>query len=229
MKVVAYTRVSTDKQAEEGLGLDVQRDAIRAWAKSVGHKVVEWTSDEGVSGSNGLDERTGLLDAFSTISTGRAKGLVIYRLDRLARDLIVQEQLLAELWRMGAVVYSTSAAESGYLLDDPDDPSRRLIRQVLGAVSEYERSMIRLRLRSGRARKASTGGFAYGAPPYGYRAEHGELVEAPDEQEAVSLARSLHAEGASLRFIASELSARGHRPRRSHRWHPEVVRHLLSR
>ena len=109
MKVVAYTRVSTDKQAEEGLGLDVQRDAIRAWAKSLGHKVVDWTSDEGVSGSNGLDDRTGLFDAFNTIRTGRAKGLVIYRLDRLSRDLIVQEQLLAELWRLGAVGGSSAS------------------------------------------------------------------------------------------------------------------------
>ena len=48
---------------------------------------------------------------------------------------------------MGAEVFSTSDAEQGYLQDDPSDPSRKLIRQVLGAVAEYERAMIRLRLR----------------------------------------------------------------------------------
>jgi DNA invertase Pin-like site-specific DNA recombinase len=69
-------------------------------------------------------------------------GVVVYRLDRLARDLIVQETLLAEVWRMGREVFSTSAAEQGYLADDPHAPSRKLIRQVLGAVNEYERSMI---------------------------------------------------------------------------------------
>jgi DNA invertase Pin-like site-specific DNA recombinase len=65
--------------------------------------------------------------------------------------------------RLGGGAFSTSAAESGYLVDDPDDPSRKLIRQILGAVSEYERAMIPLRLRSGRHRKAKHGGFAYGA------------------------------------------------------------------
>jgi DNA invertase Pin-like site-specific DNA recombinase len=67
-------------------------------------------------------------------------------------------------------VFSTSAGEAAYLEDDPGDPARKVIRQVLGAVAEYERSMIALRLRSGRAGKAQAGGFAYGAPPYGYAA-----------------------------------------------------------
>jgi hypothetical protein len=50
--------------------------------------------------------------------------------------------LLAEVKRVGAAVYSTSPTESSFLGDDPDDPSRALIRQVLGAVAQYERSMI---------------------------------------------------------------------------------------
>src|SRR2546426_9291882 len=52
MNVVAYLRVSTDRQAEEGLGLDVQKHAIRAWAKQHGNRIVAWARDEGVSGSN---------------------------------------------------------------------------------------------------------------------------------------------------------------------------------
>jgi DNA invertase Pin-like site-specific DNA recombinase len=79
------------------------------------------------------------------LRTKEADALIVYRLDRLARDLVLEEQLLAEAWRMGAVVFSTSAGESAYLEDDPLDPSRRLIRQVLGAVNEYERAMIGLR------------------------------------------------------------------------------------
>lgn len=134
MKLTAYRRVSTDKQAEEGLGLDVQEHAIRVWAKAQGHKVAVWATDAGVSGSNGLDSRHGLPDALEAIRDGRAQGLVVYRLDRLARDLIIQETLLAEVRRKGGQLFSTSAAESGYLADDPDDPSRKLIRQVLGAV-----------------------------------------------------------------------------------------------
>jgi DNA invertase Pin-like site-specific DNA recombinase len=102
MRLVGYLRVTTDRQAEEGLGLEVQEEAIQAWAQTHGHELVALTRDEGISGSNGLDTRVGLGDALEAVREGRAEGLVVYRLDRLARDLIVQETLLAELRRMGA-------------------------------------------------------------------------------------------------------------------------------
>ena len=164
MKLAAYLRVSTDRQAEEGLGLEVQEQTIKGWAHAHEHRVVLWTRDEGVSGSNGLDTRVGLADVPEAIKRQRVDGLVVYRLDRLARDLVLQEQLLAEIRRLGGELFSTSNAEASYLSDDPDDPSRKLIRQVLGAVNEHERAMIALRLRSGRRRKADNGGYAFGEP-----------------------------------------------------------------
>jgi DNA invertase Pin-like site-specific DNA recombinase len=229
MKVVAYLRVSTDRQAEEGLGLEVQEQAIRAWAKDAGQRIVSWHRDAGVSGSNGLDTRQALPEALAAVRGRQAAGVVVYRLDRLARDLILQETLLAEIRRIGADVFSTSAAEAGYLADDPDDPSRRLIRQVLGAVSEYERSMIALRLRSGRRLKAERGGFAYGSPPYGWRAEGRELVEDPTEQAALARIRELRAGGASLRQIADILSSEGHHPKRGGAWHPNTLATIVRR
>ena len=228
--MVAYLRVSTDRQAEEGLGLEVQADAIRVWAKANNSRVVDTFADEGVSGSNGLDSREALLDAFNLIKASKVDGLVVYRLDRLARDLIVQETLLAEVRRLGGEVFSTSAAEAGYLTDDPDDPSRKLIRQVLGAVAEYERSMIALRLRSGRKRKAKDGGYAYGAPPFGFRVQDGELVPDPGEQETLGRARELQRGGASIRAIAATLTSEGRRTKRGGtRWHPTTVARVLGR
>lgn len=242
MKVIGYLRVSTERQAEEGLGLGVQCDAVRRWANDHGHRVVGWYSDEGTSGSNGLETREALPEALSALQDGEASGLVVYRLDRLARDLVLQEQLLAELWRAGVDVFSTSPAETGYLEDDPEDPSRRLIRQVLGAVAEYERAMIALRLRAGRRRKAEQGGYAYGAPPFGYRAEDGELVPDPEEQDALALMRRLRDEGESLRGIARALAQRGYEPRQTRRgieggngreptggWHPTTLARILER
>lgn len=172
-----------------------------------------------MNGSNGFDTREALLDAFNLI---KANGLVVYRLDRLARDLIVQETLL------GGEVFSTSAAEASYLRDDPDDPSRKLIRQVLGAVAEYERSMIALRLRSGRKRKAKDGGYAYGAPPFGFRVEDGELVPDQGEQETLGRARELQRGGASIREI-TRLNEEGRRAKRGTRWHPTTMARVLRR
>jgi DNA invertase Pin-like site-specific DNA recombinase len=231
MKLVAYTRVSTDKQAEQGLGLDVQRAAITARAKARGDRVTLWTSDEGVSGSNGLDARVGLADALEALKSRACGALVVYRLDRLARDLVLQEQLLADVWRMGARVCSTSDSEDAYL--DPagaaDDPSRALIRQILGAVGEYERAMIRLRLRSGKARKKAQGGFIGGQAPLGFRASDGALVADQSEQHTLARIVQLHTEGHSLRRICAVLDAEGVHAKRGGRFHPYTVKLVLER
>ena len=230
MRVVAYLRVSTDVQAEKGLGLSAQRAAIRAWANQHGHRVALWTSDEGVSGSNGLETRAGLAEALSAIRGDRATALVVYRLDRLARDLVVQESLLADMGRARIRVFSTSAGEDAYL--DPegaaDDPSRALIRQVLGAVNGYERAMIRLRMSAGKKAKAAQGGYVGGGVRLGLRAHDGELIEDEAEQAAVRRIVELRSEGLSLREICAQLVAETVPTKRGGRWQPNTVRLVLN-
>ena len=229
MKLVSYIRVSTDKQAEEGLGLEIQEQAIKKWAKANKHRIISVCSDSGLSGSNGLDTRVELASALEMLSNGTAKGIVVYRLDRLARDLVLQEQLLLEMRRLDAELFSTASGEQDYLRDDPDDPSRKMIRQILGAVNEYERGMIRLRLRRGRQRKKANGGYSGGRPPYGFRAEAGELVKQPEEQEAIAATRRLHASGRSIRSIAQELGQVGYVTRTGKSvWHPTQVARLIG-
>ena len=131
---VGYVRVSTQEQVE-GFGLEVQEKAIRDHAKANGLRLVSLCRDEGQSGSNGLDTRTGLSEALVALESGRAKALVVYRLDRLARDLLLQETLIARLRQAGAEVLSVS---------EPDvdgggaEPTRDLVRQVLGAIAQYD-------------------------------------------------------------------------------------------
>lgn len=230
MRIVGYLRVSTDKQAERGHGLDIQERAIRAWCKREGHKLAALYRDEGISGTK-LAERVGLADALAQLSGKQAAGIVVYRLDRLARDLVVQEQILADVRRYGAQAFSTSDSEAGFLVDTPDDPSRKLIRQILGSVAEYERSMVSLRLAAGRRRKADKGGFAYGSPSYGQQAQGGELVDDTAEQAALARIRELHAQGESLRSIGATLTAEGHKPKRSKTgtWHPQSLSRIVAR
>jgi DNA invertase Pin-like site-specific DNA recombinase len=186
VKVVGYLRVSTDRQAEHGFGLDVQEHSVRQWPRQHGHRLVAVHRDEGVKGSNGLDSRLGLADALAAIRDRRAEALLVPRLDRLARDLVLQETLIGEVRRLGGQVFSCSDAEAEFLVDDPADPSRRLIRQILGAVNEYERSMITLRMRGGRERKRAAGGYAGdGSPTYGWRAVDKALVPVEAEQRVI--------------------------------------------
>lgn len=229
MRVAAYLRVSTDRQAEKGQGLGVQEQAIRAWAKAHGHRIVAWFRDEGLSGSEGIETRVALANALTSLKDSSAEGLVIYRLDRLARDLILQETLLRDIWAMGAHVFSTDSAEAGNLQNTPDEPSRKLIRQVLGAVAEYERSMIALRMKAGRRRKHERGGFAYGAPGYGYRSEERALVAHVDEQVALGRIVELRAEGRSIRQIIAQLEREGHRPKRGEVWNVGTLSRIVRR
>ena len=229
MKVVGYVRVSTDRQADEGLGLEEQSRVIRAWARGRRHRLVEIHQDAGQSGANGLESRVGLGEALSALRSGTADGLVVYRLDRLARDVVLQETLLREVWANGGHLFSTSEAEADYLVDDPEDPSRKLIRQVLGAIADYERGMIRLRLMSGRRAKALKGGYAFGAPPFGFMALEKRLVPQPREQEALGLMAALRGDGKSLPQICAALDEAGFKPRRGQRWHPTTVSRCLQR
>jgi|CZKT01.1.fsa_nt_gi DNA invertase Pin-like site-specific DNA recombinase len=228
MKVTAYVRVSAGKQAEQGPGPDVQRHAIAVWAKEHGHKIVSWHADIGARSGNALDGRSGLPDAWQELTDHKAEGIVFYKLDRLAGDVILQESLLRDIRRLGCHAYSTFAGEQENMENDPQDPSRKMIRVIIGAVSDYEREIIRLRLHNGRRRKAERGGYAYGGPPYGYQALSGELVPVEREQAVLARMAELRASGASLRQIADILNSEGIAPRRG-TWHPQTVSRALER
>ena len=228
MKLAAYLRVSTDLQAEKGLGLEVQERAIKAWAKQEGHRIVLWARDAGVSGANGPDTRVGLQDALNAVVEGRAEGVVAYNLDRLARTLHYQEAILGQVWALGARMYTVEDGE--VLEDDPDDPMRTAMRQMRGVFSQLERAMIRKRMRDGRRLKAEKGGYAgFGSPSLGYRAEGRELVEDADEQATLERIQQLAGEGKSLREMAATLTVEGHKPKRSDRWHPNTLARILGR
>lgn len=227
MKLVGYLRVSTRAQVEDGFGLPVQRSAIKKWAKATGDRVVAWHSDEGLSGTKEFFDRPGLTEALQTVHDGTVEGLVISRLDRLARALTVQEAALAHVWRCGGRVFSVDGGE--VLQDDPDDPMRTAMRQMVGVFGQLERAMITKRLRDGRRHKASTGGYAHGAPGLGFVAVDGKLIRDSREQTIVARIIELQQQGASLRDIAIRLEEEEHRPKRSEKWHPETIRRVLAR
>lgn len=222
-RVIGYVRVSTQEQVE-GFGLTIQRDGIRAYCKERGLRLVDIAADEGISGSNGLDTRPGLTEALLRVEDHEASGIVVYRLDRLARDLLLQETILVQMRKCGGEVLSVSEPDI-----DSDDPTRILVRQVLGAIAQYERAMIRRRTAAGRARKIAAGGYGGGKPRYGYRAEGGDLIPDETEQAVIIRVGALRDQGKSLREIAAVLDSEGVQPRTAGaKWHPATVSGLLS-
>jgi DNA invertase Pin-like site-specific DNA recombinase len=227
MRAVGYLRISTAGQAD-GFGLDVQRDALEAWAEAGGHELGACYQDV-TSGVNGLEQRDGLASALATVADGATEGIVVARLDRLARDMVLQETLLREIARAGGMLCSADAGEQSVLGDTAGDPSRKLIRQILGAVAEFERELIALRLAAGKAQKLARGGYVGGRPPFGWRARFGELVEDDEQQRTLESAARWRREGRSLREIASMLNET-HRPTSVGRpWDYRVVGKVLDR
>jgi DNA invertase Pin-like site-specific DNA recombinase len=221
-RAIAYVRVSTVEQIS-GFGLDVQEKAIRDYARDHGIRVLDIARDEGVSGTKGEEGRPGLAEALVRLEAGEAEVLLVARADRLARDLILQETVIRDLKRWERDI--VSVAEPDLVAEDGQ---RTLIRQILGAVSQYEGWLIAARLRAGREMKRARGGYAAGRPPYGYRANRGALEPLPQEQEAISVAKELRRRGMSLRQIAQRLTQEGHRPKGGGVWHPPQIARLLQ-
>lgn len=229
MKVAAYLRVSTDRQAEYGLGLDVQEEAIKRWAKANGHRIVGWHRDEGVSGAASFDQREGLAAALQSVCDGTVQGVVFHKLDRLARSITEQEAALAHAWRCGGRVFTVDSGE--VMQDDPDDPMRMGYRLMVGVFSQIERAMIAKRLRDGRKLKAKRGGYAYGSPGFGYMADAETKTLKPNdtEQAALRLIATMRADGRSLREIIEALNAAGHRTKRGATWNPGTLSRIVKR
>lgn len=229
LRLVPYLRVSTGLQAEEGFGLAVQEQAIRRWAAArEDFRLLPIRSDEGISGTKDAADRPGLTEALNLIAEGDADGLIIYKLDRLARLLTVQEAVLAQVWRHGGRVFAVDGGE--VLQDDPDDPMRTAIRQMMGVFSQLERSMIAMRLRAGRRVKGEKGGYAFGSPPYGWHSVEKELTPFEREQRGRKRILELHAEGKSLRQIIDTINAEKLTPKRAgSKWHPSTVRRVIQR
>lgn len=232
MRVIGYARVSTIGQAKDGLGIPTQERLIRAWAKREGHRLLQIVRENGRSGTLEETSRPGLLEVLTILKRGGSSGrhveaVVVTSLDRLARALTVQEAVLAKVWGMGAEVYTVDGGTVPR--DDPDDPMRTAMRQMVGVFAELDRRLIVKRLRNGRMTKASRGGYAVGAPRYGYRAEAGELVADPPEQAIIKRMRDLRRKGQGLEAIARTLNAEGSGPRRGRRWYAKTVGRVLSR
>lgn len=225
MKAIAYIRTSTKDQLEM-YGPDRQREAIRAWARSGGHRVLEEIVED-VSGTVPADLREGWQQAVSA-ACERADGIVVADLSRLSRDLIEQELALRDLTHCGSRMFSTSSEEQR-TLDDPHDPQRQLVRQIVGAVNAYDRAMIVKRMQAGRQIKKAQGGYAGGQPPFGWRggdASRG-LVPHPDEQDVLRRMHALAAVGRSTREIAATINAEGLRTRRGGDWSSPLVSKYL--
>lgn len=232
LRLIVTLRVSTAGQVVDGYGLPAQEGDCRKWNSAVGkHRIVHVVTDgdekAGKTGRSTIDERVGLMEAIEWIREDRADGILAPNLDRLARELTVQEAVLAYVWALGGRVFTADHGE--HLEDDEDDPMRTAMRQMRGVFHQLDRGLIRKRLKDGRNTKAEQGGYAFGAPPYGKQAVDGELVDLAEEKDIEDLIRQWHdEEGLGPRPICRRLNDAEVPSKRGGKWHPTTVARILS-
>ena len=157
----------------EGDGPERQKDTIQAFCKTHGLNITDFAFEAAVSGTVEAMERPVFADVIERIaaSNGSISGIVVERADRLARDLMVSELLLKECRERGIKVFSADR-ELIDLASDQSDPTQVLIRQIMGALAQWEKSQLVLKLRKSRERIRASGRKCEGPPatnetPYG--------------------------------------------------------------
>jgi DNA invertase Pin-like site-specific DNA recombinase len=197
---VAYLRTSSaanvggDKDSDKR-----QRALIQAFAKRAGFTIIAEYYDKAISGADRIDERPGFKEMLQRLAANGAKTILVESPDRFARDLAVQLAGHDMLKDLGLSIIPASAPE----FFTEDTPTAILVRQVLGAIAQFEKASAVAKLASARKRKREREGRCEGRKP---------LSET--RPEVVALARKLRRRKPkggqlSLRRIANELATRG--------------------
>jgi len=213
-KAFGYIRVSGQSQVE-GDGFDRQTEAIERYAKGNNLKIVRWFREEGVSGT--LESRPEFDAMMTELLADGVHAVVVERLDRLARELLIQEKLLAEFRKHGIELLSTAGGEADL---GSSDPSRVLVRQMLGAVAQYDKSMIVSKLRAARMRVKAKTGKCEGRKFYGFRA---------GEQDILQRMKSMRDAGKNYEEIARTLNKEEIKTRTGGEWFPATIRRIVTR
>lgn len=225
-RAIVYLRVSTDEQAQSGLGLEAQERACRQFCIQNKLDVSNVYSDEGVSGTVSPEKRPGLMAAVSSMRRGDF--LVVAKRDRLARDreAIVAIERAVKMSK-GSIV---SAGGEGTSLDE-NDPFTTLFAHMIDAFAQFERGMISHRTKAALQSKRARGQRISGQLPFGYRtaADGIHLEENPEEQRVLKKMRYYRSLGLAYRAIAKKLEAEGVRNREGNPWQHVSLHRILTR
>ena len=201
MTVYGYARVSTERQADEGVSLEEQIRRIEGRALEQGWQIAEVFIERGISGSVPLGDRTEGARLLATLQPGDI--VIAAKLDRMFRSA----------WNALNVIRDFQQRRvSLWLLDLGGDVSgdgiAKLVLTILAAIAEFERERIGERIRDAKRHQRRTGQYLGGDRPFGWRiGEDGTLVEKEDEQRALTEMRTLRSQGMSYRAIAEHMRA----------------------
>jgi DNA invertase Pin-like site-specific DNA recombinase len=221
IKAYGYLRVSGTGQVE-GDGFDRQRELISRFADQAGIVVPRFYEEKGVSGTKGEEDRPAFQEMLTAIFSNGVRVVIVERLDRLAREYVVQEQLLVYLAAKGITLWNASTGEN-VTEAIKADPMKKAVIQIQGVFAELEKSLLVNRLAKARERKRVENGKCEG--------QKGWNEAAPERKaEILKVVRTMRRKSrsggrpSSYQAIANRLNAEGMRTLRGGEWSAQLIR-----
>lgn len=223
---LGYIRVSDPKQIE-GVSLDQQRAAIRAFAKRTRIPLVDILEDAGESAKT-LD-RPDVQELVRRLEAGEASVVIVYDLDRLSRYVPDYYELVDRVMNPRGIRLADTA--TGWI--DTITPTGRAALGIKAVLSQFVREQTAKSTRDALQHKKNEGEWV-ARPPYGFAAPaegSTHLVPVPEELAVVRKirARRRGPRPASFGQIAKELEAAGVPTRRGGSWRRSTVQRICER
>jgi DNA invertase Pin-like site-specific DNA recombinase len=163
-QAVGYCRVSSTGQQRNGTGLGRQEQVITEYAEHAGYELIQ-VYQEAITGTDA--DRPVFTQMLADMLSNSCRVIIVERLDRLARDLGVQLQLVGLLCSKG-ITFISADTQQDVTAAFSGDPMLKAMIQVQGVFAELDKSMLVAKLRKARQAKKAKTGRCEGRKPMGY-------------------------------------------------------------
>ncbi len=222
MKAIGYIRVSTEEQARHGISLDMQRSKISAYAVLEDMELIDIIADEGLSGCS-MKGRPGITKILGMVQDKTIQAVIIYKLDRLARNTIEALQAATLMDQKGVALHSITEKL------DTRSAMGRFFFTLMASIAEMERGIISERIQSAMERKREKGEPCSNNPPFGYQIVGNQLVPALHEKRVHNRILELHRSGQTVWGIRDVLEEEGFSNRRGKPYGKTQIHHIITR
>jgi DNA invertase Pin-like site-specific DNA recombinase len=232
-KVIAYTRVSTEEQVANGVSLDAQAAAIRAYCTMRNLALEDVVTDAGISAGKPLASREGGRRVLDHVRDGGVVAVIAYKLDRLFRDCADCLAVVRDWDKRGVALH---LVDLGGQTVDTSTAMGRFFLTVMAGAAELERNLVGERTKAAlghlKGQGVRLGGAALGWARTAERDAEGRrvIVELDEEHTTIERIVALRREGRTLTDIAAILEEEGRPTKRGgQRWYPVTVSRVVRR
>lgn len=222
MRAIGYVRVSTEEQAKHGISLPMQHAKIQAYAALEAMDLEGVIEDAGISGCS-IKARPGIQHVLQLVRQREVDAVIVFKLDRLARNTVEALQIASLMDRKGVALHSITEKL------DTKSPVGRFFLTLLASLAEMERGIISERIRAVMERKRERQEPRNGNPPYGFRILAGKVVPDLHEQKVIQRILCLRSGGHTIFGIINILREEGMVNRRGRPFGKTQIHNLLLR